>query len=80
VPLAFGLYWHRATSQGALLAVALGMGVWLLFAASPALNQAFPQQLAGLLAAIAGMLVGSLVPQFLRDQKGHVVHYTATPG
>jgi Na+(H+)/acetate symporter ActP len=27
VPLVFGLYWKRATTQGALLAVAMGLGV-----------------------------------------------------
>lgn len=77
VPLVFGLYWQRATTQGALLAVVLGLGLggWLLFAASPVLSQAFPQQLAGVLAALVGMLVGSLAPQFLPDHKGQVVHY-----
>lgn len=79
VPLVFGLYWRRATTQGALMAVALGMGVWLLFAASPVLGGAFPQQLAGLLAAVVGMLGGSLLPQFLRDQKGEVMRYAGTP-
>ena len=75
VPLVFGLYWSRATTQGALLAVALGLGTWLLFLSSPALSAAFPQQLAGLLAALVGMLAGSLVPQFVPDHKGHVHHY-----
>ncbi len=75
VPLVFGLYWERATTQGALLAVALGIGVWLLFAASPVLSEAFPQQLAGVLAALVGMLAGSLVPQFVPDHKGKVMHY-----
>ena len=78
VPLAFGVYWKRATTQGALLAVALGLGVWLLFVASPMLNQAFPQQLAGVLAAMAGMVFGSLAPQFVADHKGHVMHYESS--
>ena len=75
VPLAFGVYWKRATTQGALLAVVLGIGVWLLFVASPMLNQGFPQQLAGVLAAVAGMVFGSLAPQWLPDHKDHVHHY-----
>ena len=75
VPLVFGLYWSRATTQGALLAVALGLGVWLLFVVSPMLSQAFPQQLAGVLAALVGMVGGSLAPQFVPDHKGHVHHY-----
>ena len=76
VPLVFGLYWSRASTQGALLAVALGLGVWLLFIASPVLSAAFPQQLAGLLAALVGMVAGSLLPQFIPDHKGHPHHYT----
>jgi Na+/proline symporter len=75
VPLVFGLYWKRATTQGALAAVALGLGVWLLFVASPLLSEAFPQQLAGVLAALVGMVAGSLAPQFIPDHKGHVHHY-----
>ncbi len=36
VPLVCGLYWKRATTQGALLAVALGLGVWLTSTSCPA--------------------------------------------
>lgn len=76
VPLVFGLYWVRATTQGALLSVTLGLGVWLLWIASPVLSEAFPQQLAGLLAALAGMVAGSLAPhQCVPDHKGHPPHY-----
>jgi Na+/proline symporter len=75
VPLVFGLYWKRATTQGALAAVVLGLGVWLVFVASPALSAEFPQQLAGLLAALLGMFAGSLAPQWMKDHKGHVHHY-----
>ena len=75
VPLVFGLYWSRATTQGALASVVLGLGTWLVFMATPALSEAFPQQLAGVLAALAGMTVGSLLPQALSDRKGHVHHF-----
>ena len=74
-PLVFGLYWKRATTQGAIASVVLGLGTWLLFIAVPGWAEAFPQQLAGLLAAITGMLVGSLMPQFMADHKGHVHHF-----
>ena len=80
VPLVFGLYWKRATTQGAMGAVVLGMGVWLLFVASPTLSEAFPQQLAGVLAALLGMVVGSLVPQWAPDRRGHVHHYQGSQG
>jgi Na+/proline symporter len=81
VPLVFGLYWKRATTQGAIASVVLGLGTWLLFVATPVLAEAFPQQLAGLLAALAGMVVGSLAPQRMQDHKGQVHHYEGTaPG
>jgi solute:Na+ symporter, SSS family len=75
VPLVFGLYWKRATTQGALASVVLGLGTWLLFVATPALSEAFPQQLAGLIAALAGMALGSLLPQRLDDHRGRVHHF-----
>lgn len=68
VPLVFGLYWKRATTQGAVLSIVLGMGTLLLFTFHTALGEAFPGQLAGLLLALAGMVVGSLAPQWLKDR------------
>ncbi len=68
VPLVCGLYWRRATTQGAIAAVVLGIGVWLLLLATP-LGEAFPAQLAGVLAAFAGMGVGSLAPQWFTDRR-----------
>jgi len=78
VPLVFGLYWARATTQGAVLSIVLGIGVWLLFMNVPGWADAFPQQLAGVLAALAGMVAGSLAPQFVADHKGHVHHFTGS--
>lgn len=75
VPLVFGLYWKRATTQGALCAVALGIGVWLLFMAVPGWADVFPQQLAGLMGAITGMIGGSLAPQWVAERHDKVVHY-----
>ncbi len=69
VPLAAGLYWRRATTQGAVLSIMLGIGVWLAFLLSPA-KEVFPQQLAGFMAAVLGMLLGSLMPQsIIRNQR-----------
>ncbi|HEY1393635.1 MAG TPA: sodium:solute symporter family protein [Methylibium sp.] len=67
VPLAAGLYWKRATTQGAILSITLGVAVWLLFLLPQLTNwgEAFPAQLAGLVAALAGMVVGSLAPQLV---------------
>jgi len=66
VPLVFGLYWRRATTQGAVAAIVLGIGVWLAGLAMP-WGEAFPAQLAGLLASITGMIAGSLAPQRLTN-------------
>jgi SSS family solute:Na+ symporter len=77
VPLVMGLYWKRATTQGAIFSVAAGIGVWILFfpqVGGESLSQAFPGQLAGLLAAFAGMIVGSLLPQKLRNRHEAVKH------
>jgi Na+/proline symporter len=69
VPLLAGLYWNRATTQGAVFSIAGGLAAWMLFLATPA-GQAFPAQLAGLLMSGVGMLVGSLGPQALANRHG----------
>ncbi len=68
-PLVFGLYWKRATTQGAVFSIVAGIGVWLAFLPQVSTwGETFPGQLAGLLAAIAGMLVGSLAPQWMQNR------------
>ena len=62
VPLAFGVYWSKANSLGALLAVLGGLTVWIACEIL-APKAILPPQLAGLLASITGMLVGGLVPK-----------------
>lgn len=60
VPLAFGLYWKPANQIGALAAIFLGLGTWIgLEIVAP--DAVCPPQLAGLLAALTGMIVGSLL-------------------
>lgn len=69
IPLVFGIFWKRATNQGAIFAIVCGALVWsctLLF--GPA-EPAMPAQFSGLLASLAGMLVGSLMPQFFPHDK-----------
>jgi Na+/proline symporter len=76
VPLAMGLYWKRATTQGAILSIAAGIAVWIVFFPQiSSLGEHFPGQLAGLIAAFAGMIVGSLAPQVLKNR--HEPHKTA---
>ncbi len=57
-------------TQGALCSTVLGIGVWLAFINVPGWGELFPQQLAGVLAAVVGMVAGSLVPQWLRHVPG----------
>ena len=75
VPLAAGLYWKRATTQGAIYSIALGIVAWLLFLYTPA-GEAFPPQLAGFLLAVVGMVIGSLGPQGLKNRVGEHHHVT----
>jgi solute:Na+ symporter, SSS family len=72
IPLLFGLYWPRATTQGAIFSIVLGLLTWGLFLATIA-GQEFPAQLAGILAALAGMLIGSLGPQAIKNS--HASHH-----
>jgi Na+/proline symporter len=62
VPLAAGMFWRRATTRGALAALLLGVGTWVLLETFAA-DALVPPQLGGLLASAAGMVLGSLLPQ-----------------
>ncbi len=75
-PLVFGLYWKRATTQGAVVSIAAGVSVWVSFFPQVSTwGEHFPGQLAGLLAALVGMLVGSLAPQVMTNRQEHVNHH-----
>ncbi|MDR2837038.1 MAG: sodium:solute symporter family protein [Azonexus sp.] len=67
VPLAAGVYWKRANTQGALLAIVCGLSVWLLCWAFLPKDYFIPPHFAGLLASIAGMIVGALLPSLFSD-------------
>lgn len=69
VPLVAGLYWPRATTQGAVFSIVLGVLTWVLFLVTPA-GEAFPAQLAGFAVAVLGMALGSLGPQSLKNHHG----------
>ena len=69
-PLAFGLYWKKATTQGAVAAMMGGLGTWIaLEIIAP--DALVPPQFAGLLASVAGMVLGSLLPQWHGDRPVH---------
>ena len=61
IPLFAGLYWKRASTQGALFAVVSGFLTWVLLEIIGP-DTVWPAQLVGLIAAAAGMVLGSLLP------------------
>ncbi len=81
VPLVFGLYWRRASTQGAIFSIFAGIAVWVAFFPQVTTwGEFFPGQLAGLLAALVGMVVGSLAPQLLANRHEHVSHHLPPHG
>ncbi|MEG1832404.1 MAG: sodium:solute symporter family protein [Burkholderiaceae bacterium] len=60
-PLVAGLYWKRATNQGAVWSITIGLVVWLILTTT-SLGEVFPAVLGGFIAAGLGMVVGSLLP------------------
>jgi len=80
VPLVTGLYWKRSTTQGAVISLAAGVATWILFFPQVStLGEQFPPQLAGLIAAAIGMVVGSLAPQRLVNRH-EATHHLAVRG
>ena len=79
VPLAFGLYWQRASTQGAVASIVVGVLVWLL-ASHVWVSDIWPPQLLGLVFGAMAMVLGSLLPQWvphkplLRDGVVHPHH------
>ena len=79
IPLAFGVYWSRANSLGGLLAIVFGLVVWItceIFAP----HGVMPPQLAGLLASLAGMLIGGWLPNSVLQYFSGSVKQTLPPG
>jgi SSS family transporter len=64
IPLAFGLYWKKANTQGALSAMVLGLSAWILCEVFEP-SEVWPPQLIGFLCSMAGMVAGSLLPNFI---------------
>jgi Na+/proline symporter len=72
-PMAFGIYWSRASTQGAWLSLVLAVAAWLgtkyfwLPDEPTGFWDAVPSQLYGLAGSIVGMMIGSLLPQVIRQ-------------
>ena len=88
IPLLCGIYWKRSTNQGALCAVFCGVAVWISVHLFGPEDPFVPAQLAGLIASAVGMILGSLMPQFLHHDPrihhelryGHLAHPAASHG
>ena len=90
VPLVFGILWKRATTQGALAATFGGLTSWILIEvlvtqgevpagtgdyAYALVSGAVPPQLIGLAVSALGMVLGSLLPQWIgRRAPGRPIH------
>jgi SSS family solute:Na+ symporter len=85
VPLFFGAFWKRATTQGALAAIIGGLGSWLLIEVLIGEASPVPAQLIGLAVSATGMVAGSLLPQWfghrLPQERDHeALHHQAAAG
>ncbi len=60
-PLVMGIYWKKATTQGAWFSIISGGIAWTVLTVT-LLGEVFPSVLGGFIAAGAGMVVGSLLP------------------
>ncbi len=69
VPLVFGIFWKRATTQGALAAIFGGLTSWIMIEILIGEESLVPPQLIGLGVSAVGMVAGSLLPQWV----GHKV-------
>jgi Na+/proline symporter len=65
VPLVGGILWRRATTQGALAAIFGGLTAWILIEVLIGEASPLPPQLLGLGVSLLGMVLGSLLPQWV---------------
>jgi solute:Na+ symporter, SSS family len=73
IPLAMGIYWSKSSTQGALFSIVCGLGTWIAFELTLPENSTHawaivPPQLFGLLASFLGMIIGSLLPQYISSK------------
>ena len=78
VPLFFGAFWRRATTQGALAASIGGISSWLLVELLVGEAGLVPPQLIGLGVSMLGMVAGSLLPQRVGRPAPHLQHGSDT--
>ncbi|MBU0784476.1 MAG: sodium:solute symporter family protein [Gammaproteobacteria bacterium] len=76
VPLVFGLYWKKATSQGAVFSIIVGVSSWLI-AKNFFPSEVWPPQLLGMVLGLFTMILASLLPQWIEHRpalRDGVVH------
>lgn len=76
VPLVFGLYWSKATSQGAVASIVVGVSSWLI-AKNFFPSEIWPPQLLGMVLGLFTMIIASLLPQWIEHRpalRNGVVH------
>ena len=71
VPLFFGAFWKRATTQGALAAILGGLSAWILVELLIGETSLVPPQLIGLAISMLGMIAGALLPQWVGRPTPH---------
>jgi len=81
-PLVCGIFWRRATTQGALCAIFGGITSWLLIETLMGHASLVPPQLIGLGVSMLGMILGSLLPQWVgrptvHEDIHHALHHRA---
>lgn len=67
VPLVFGLYWSKATSQGAVASIVVGVSSWLI-AKNFFPSEIWPPQLLGMVLGLFTMIIASLLPQWIEHR------------
>ena len=59
VPLTAGLYWRKSSNKGAILAMCLGLAIWIYF--EFIIESEWPSLVPGLLAILIAMIIGSIL-------------------
>jgi Na+/proline symporter len=88
VPLLLGIYWSKASTQGAVFSLLFAVPVWIAMEyqydeESAELWRVVPPQIYGFLASLTGMILGSLLPPFIKPAEGEpedVAHRRAPAG
>jgi solute:Na+ symporter, SSS family len=66
VPLAFGLYWHKANSFGALVSIFAGITAWLL---AEEATSTLPPTFVGFMFSFIGIILGSYAGRFIEKEE-----------